>query len=66
MGFLSAMGLLIIIISIIGLAVGFIEALMLQSLLTAGMVLLGSAVGFYLGYLGIKVDELEQKSKRAH
>jgi hypothetical protein len=63
MGLFSAISGVILVASVIGFTVGCIKALSAWNFSAWWMVLLGSAVGVYLGLLGIKVDELDKKSK---
>jgi hypothetical protein len=61
MGFLSIFGKLIIAFSVIGFLIGIDAALNLGSVDIGGASILALIGGFYLGYLGVKVDKLLER-----
>lgn len=59
MGFLSAFGKVVIVLSVIGFSVGLYESSVLGNVIVAALAFFGLVGGIYVGTLGIRVDELD-------
>lgn len=66
MSFLSVVGKIIIGLTVISFFIGMWEALVLGSLLVAGLAVLGLIGGVYVGSLGVKVDEINEIATISH